>query len=80
MGPLSGIAGRQAPAAVFGANCYESDLLCENIPVSVALRAGDPWYIGEVGAYDMATSEQWIHERPRIYVRVGGRVWSEAMR
>jgi len=52
--------------AIFGANCFESDLLCDTLVATGNLEPGSLIVIGETGAYDLQTSYPWIRGLPPV--------------
>jgi diaminopimelate decarboxylase len=53
--------------AIFGANCFESDLLSDELVGPRKLKPGSLIVVGEVGAYDLQTSYPWIRGLPPVF-------------
>jgi diaminopimelate decarboxylase len=59
--------GKHISSRIVGVNCYESDLISENILLHNSLNVDDLLTIGNVGSYDIMNYTPWNRGFPNIY-------------
>lgn len=52
---------------VYGANCFESDILAEEIKPVYLVQLDDLFIIGATGGYDIPSANVWTRPAPAIY-------------